>query len=294
MTRALPVGLTLAAVLVLAVPARAQNRREMQMMADIRMLQEQNQLLQVTLAQLGDALKALNSRLDDSANVTSKAFADQRLRVDELATGLRQVRERVDDSNVRISNMSQEIEALRLAIPQYPPPVPPAAIDPGAMPGTAPGAPGTAPGQTPVPPVSPAPAPPAGAGMSPQRLFDTAWADYTAGQWDLCILGMESYLRNFPRSELADDAQLYIGECNFANGRFTEAAAAYTQLIVSYPKGDQVPMAYYKRGLALERLGQLDRARESYEQVMKLHPESDPARVAKQALDRINRNRPPA
>ena len=286
-------------VLALPLAAGAQNRREMQMMADIRMLQEQNQQLQVTLAQLGDALKALNSRLDDQGNATSKAFADQRLRVEEVSTGLRQVRERVDDSNVRISNMSQEIEALRLAIPQYQPCTPATPVDPNAPPVTPPlpGNPGTANPAgapvTPAPVTPPPPVQPAGPGVSPQRLFDTAWADFTAGQWDLCVAGMDTYLRTFPRSELADDAQLYIGECNYSNGKFTDAAAAYTQVIVNYPKGDAAPMAYYKRGLAFERLGQVDRARESYEQTMKLFPDSDPARVAKQALDRINRNKPP-
>jgi tol-pal system protein YbgF len=129
--------------------------------------------------------------------------------------------------------------------------------------------------------------------MSPQRLYDTAWADYSAGQWDLCISGMDSYVRGFPRSELADDAQLYIGECHFASGRFTEATAAYMQVIINYPKGDAVPTAYYKRGLAFERLKQMDRARESYEELMKLYPDSDPARVAKQALDRINQGKRP-
>jgi tol-pal system protein YbgF len=279
------------ALVGVASPAMAQNKREMQMMADIRMLQEQNQLMQVTLAQLGDALKMINSRFDEQANIAGKAFADQRVRIDELSTGLRQVRERVDDSNVRISNMSQEVEALRLAIPQYPPPSQAMIGDPSATGGTSPT--GTF-SPTPSAPSTPQPTPPTGgAGMSPQRLYDTAWADFTAGQWDLCIAGMDTYLRTFPRSELADDAQLYIGECNYASGKFTEAAAAYTGVITNFPRGDAVPLAYYKRGLTFEQLKQFDRARESFEQVMKMFPDSDPARVAKQALDRINRNRPP-
>ena len=57
-------------------PAAAQNKREMQMMADIRMLQEQNQQLQVLLAQLSEALsgslKTLNGRLDEQANATAR------------------------------------------------------------------------------------------------------------------------------------------------------------------------------------------------------------------------------
>ena len=47
--------------------------------------------------------------------VTRKAFADQKLLVDTISSDLRVVREKVDDTNVRISSLSQEVEALRLA-----------------------------------------------------------------------------------------------------------------------------------------------------------------------------------
>jgi tol-pal system protein YbgF len=291
--------LGLAAVaFVVSAPAvaDAQNRREMQMMADIRMLQEQNQQLQVVLTQLGDALKALNTRLDEQANANRKGFADSNLKVDQFATDLRVVRERVDETNVRIASMSQEVEALRLSIPQFPPPAPPP-VDPAANPdpsaSSTPGAPGatsTTPG-TSTTPTSPTPAPPPaplGPGMSPQRLYETAWADYTSGQWDLCISGFDTYLRTFPKSELADEAQLYIGECNYSSGKNQEAIQAYTQVITLYPRGQSVAAAYYKRGLAFQNLRQVDRARESFEAVVKSFPDSDPARLAKQALDRLN------
>jgi TolA-binding protein len=65
-------------------------------------------------------------------------------------------------------------------------------------------------------------------------------------------------------------------------------------VISSYPRSTSAASAYYKRGLSLERLGQADRARESYETAMKSFPDSDAARLAKQALDRLNRGRPPA
>jgi tol-pal system protein YbgF len=279
-------------------PAAAQNKREMQMMADIRMLQEQNQQLQVLLAQLNDALngslKTLNGRLDDQANVNRKAFADQNLKIDQFASDLRVVREGVSENNVRISSLSQEMEALRLSIPQYPGSAP-AGVPPSTDPNAAPTA-GAAPTGTPAAPVAPvpsAPAPSAGIGMSPQRVYDTAWADYTSGQWDLCISGFDMYLRTFPRSDLADEAQFYIGECHYADGKNQEAVQAYTQVITNYPRGQSVAPAYYKRGLAFERLGQVDRARESFEAVVKSFPDSDAARLAKQNLDRLNRGRPP-
>jgi tol-pal system protein YbgF len=283
------------AALLLAHPAAAQSRREMQMMADIRMLQEQNQQLQNSLAQLGDALKTITARLDEQANVNRKSFADQKLTVDQLGSDLRIVRERVDESNVRITSLSQEVEALRLAIPQYPPPAPfttEPPVDPAAaaVPGAQPGVPA----DTAVPPAPPAvPPQPAGPGISPQRLYATAWADYGIGQYALCVQGFETYLRTFPKNEAADDAQFYIGECQFQDGKFTEAIDAYNRVIANYPRGDKVPEAYYKRGLVLERLGQLDRARESYDAVVKDHADSPAAGLSKQRLDALNRAKPP-
>jgi len=55
-----------------------------------------------------------------------------------------------------------------------------------------------------------------------------------------------------------------------------------------------VPDAYRKRGQAYAQSGQPDKAREMWETVIKLYPESDAARLASQDLQRINRTAPPA
>ncbi|HYB94996.1 MAG TPA: tetratricopeptide repeat protein [Vicinamibacterales bacterium] len=268
---------------VTTAPAAAQSRREMQMMADLRMLQEQTQLLQQQLTsaieQLTSTLKTINGRIDEQNAQTRKSFADQKLAVDQFGSDLRVVRERIDENTVRITTLSQEVEALRLAMPQMTAPPPSVPGDPNAG--------------TPGDPTAPATAPVALApGMTPQRLYNTALADFTAGQWALCIEGFNTYLRNFARTELGDDAQWYVGECHHQDGKFSEAIDAYNRVIANYPKGDRVPDAYYKRGIALSAMGQTDRARESFEQLMKLYPDHDMARMAKQQVDRLNRSKP--
>jgi tol-pal system protein YbgF len=278
-------------VLALAGPAAAQSRREMQMMADIRMLQEQTQQmqqqLQAAIEQLAASLKAINTKVDEQAATTRKSFADQKLAVDQFGTDLRIVRERIDENTVRITRLSQEIEALRLAIPQFPVTAPGMPLDPNAPP-TAPGT--TPPEGTPAvtPPVTLAP------GMSPQRLYDTAFSDYSIGQWALCIEGFETYLRGFGRTDLADDAQYYIGECRHKDNKPTEAIDAYNRVISNYPRGDRVPDSYYKRGIVLSELGQTDRARESFEILMKQFPDTELARLGKQQLDRLKTVKPKA
>lgn len=281
MTRRLLLAILVVTAAVLpAAPAAAQSRREMQMMADIRMLQEQTQQMQQQLQAALDAinaqLKAISSRVDDQAGATRKSFADQKLAVDQFGTDLRIVRERIDESNVRITSLSQEVEALRLAIPEITA-VPAAPLDPNAPP---------ADDQAPAPPVMLAP------GMTPQRLFNTSLADFTAGQWTLCVEGFGTYLKSFPRTDAADDAQWYIGECHFSDGKFAEAVDAYNRAITSYPKGDRVPDAYYKLGMALNNMKQTDRAREAWETLIREYPDSDAARLAKQNMIRVFPNKP--
>ena len=285
------IGYGLAALLVLnAAPAAAQSQRERQMMADLRMLQEQTQLLQQQLTaaieQLNTTLKTINSRIDEQNAATRKSFADQKLATDQFGGDLRIVRERIDENTVRITSLAQEVEALRLAIPQFQSAPAPAPADPSASP--------SAPGSTAETPAVPPPAPPVALapGMTPQRLYNTSLSDFTMGQWALCIDGFNSYLRNFSRTDLADDAQWYVGECYQQDGKFAEAVDAYNRVISNYPKGDRVPDAYYKRGVALSAMGQVDRARESFETLMKNFPDHETSRLAKQQIDRLNRGKP--
>jgi len=258
----------------LTVPASGANREHQQLMADIRMLQEQTQQLQAQLVGVTDALKNVASRLDAQAETTRKAFADQTLLVNSVSGDLRVIREKVDDSNVRLSSLAQEVEAVRLTMSQ----APSAAAAAGELP------PGTPPQAT----------PPAGAalGESPQKLFDAAWGDYTAGQYSLAITGFTNYVKSFPTLEKAGEAQWYIGEAQYALGSYRDAVAAYDRVISDFPTSRLVPDAYYKRGVALNALGQVDRARESWEFVVKTYPSSDAGRLARQKLDLLIKKQP--
>jgi TolA-binding protein len=228
------VGLAMA--LLSPVPSSAQDRETRQLMADVRMLQQQAQQLQLALGALGAALKAVSSKLDDQAAVTRKAFADERLLVDGVMSEARIVREKIDETNVRISTLSQEMEALRAAIPTQPAPGTVA-----LMPGEEPAAPADPSAAAAAPPT----APPSVAGLSPQRTYDQAHADYAAGSWTLAIAGFDTYIKTFPKSELADDAQFYIGESYSLDGKFAEAVEAYDKVIANYPNSDLVPDALY-------------------------------------------------
>ena len=284
MRRVTMMVLLVSALAASTTPLGAANREHEQLMADIRMLQEQNQRLQLALVALADTLKTVTTRLDEQAAASRKGFADQKLLVDNVAGDLRVLREKLDETNVRLTSLSQDVDGLRDSIPQL-------TAQPAAVPGAtdssgAPPVPGAT-GQTPL--TGPAPAGVGATGTTPRRLYETAYADYTAGQWSLAVQGFETYLKTYPKSDLADDAQYYIGESYSGDSRFREAVASYERVVRDYPQSDILPEAYYKIGITYERLGQPDKAREAYDYAVKTFPDTDAGRLAKQRLDGLNR-----
>jgi tol-pal system protein YbgF len=261
----------------------AADKTHQQIMAEIRMLQEQQQQLQQMLGglaeTLAETLKAMTARIDDQASSTRKAFADQRLLIESVSETTRILREKADDTNVRLSSMTQELEAIRQTIAQVQAQAPPA-VAPGQEPPVNPTAPAGATPPTPVPP-----------GVSPVRMYDEAFGDYTRGDYDLAIEGFQTYIRMFPRTDRTDDAQLKIGDSLYAAKRFPEAVTAFQKVVSDYPQSDSVPTAYYKLGLTYEALKQPELARKAFDTVITNHQGSNEAILAKQRLDVLNRGR---
>jgi len=124
---------------------------------------------------------------------------------------------------------------------------------------------------------------------SPKQLWDAAYADYTSGQYDLAILGFEAYIKSFPKADLADDAQVMICASYLNDKKDQKAVEACDLAIRTYPGGNAIPDAYYRKGLALANLRDVNGARAAWETVVRNYKESDAARLAQQRLDQIRR-----
>lgn len=273
-----------AAALATAAPALAQNREHLQMAAELTILRQQNQELANTLAQmiqlLNDTAKALNSRIDQTNESIRKGFADQSLTLNAAAGDVRKTLAQTQDAATRLGELKEEVSALRASIPGLLSrlAVPDPAIvsaDPNAVPVAG----------EPAAPVGQAPST---IGLSPERMYTTAMSDYASGSYAAAVQGFQEFLKAFPTSTRADDAQQYIGESEFSQNHFAEAIAAYNLVIQNYPKGDQVPWAYFKRGLAQSRLGQTANARVSFETVVKQFPDTEASVMALSRLQSLD------
>jgi tol-pal system protein YbgF len=271
----------IAVILAVPGPAAAQDREQLQMLAELRMIQEQSGQLRALIATIEETLKALNAKIDQQADATRKGFADQKLQIDSLRENVGVLREKMDDTNVRISTLSHEVETLRqtFATMQQQQQAPPAPAVPATDPAAAPG--------TTQPPAGP----PAGApgGMSAQRMFDTAMSDYFSGAFDLAMIGFEGYIRTYPTAPNVAQAQYYVGESLFQQQKYQEAVTAYGRVIENYRNSSWEPEALYKQGQSFERLQDVARARQAYEAVVKRFPDSTAAVHARQRLQALPR-----
>lgn len=276
-----------AVVSLLLVPTAASaaaNKEHLQLMAEIRMLQEQQQQLQGLLGALQDTLKVVATKIDDQSAAMRKAMADQTLATTNIGDNVRVLREKTDETNVRISTMGQELETMRQTISSQPATQPmtgaPAGIDPALAPPA-----GVPPVQQPATPPQPMPQ-----GMSPQRMFDTSFDDYQAGRYDLAIQGFQGFVQAFPKAPQAGAAMFNIGMSYYNQNKWGDARDAFLKVINDYAtaQGSTVVDSYYKLGQSYERLNQVDNAKKVYETAVQKFP-GNPSALSNQALQRLTK-----
>ena len=136
--------------------------------------------------------------------------------------------------------------------------------------------------EAPVPPIE---KPPAGA--SPHEMYNAAFTRFNLGQHPEAVELFTQFLTIYPDHDLADNAQFWIGECFYARKEYETAAGEFQKVVDTYPKGNKVPDAFVKRGLALLELDRRAEAVEYLETVIQAYPRSDAATYARQRLTEL-------
>jgi len=280
MTRRLPFVAVVLGVCVLTAPIAAQSRPEQQVLLDIRLLQSQVQRLQLAVNAVTEELKRTDGRLDTQSDASLKGFADQKLQIDALAAGLRTLNERENEGSVRVLQLTQEMKSVRKGLEQQQ-----TTLDailkilqqsPTATP-TDPMTPGL-PGGAGAPPALP---------PSPGEYYKAAFDFFGRGAYEGAIQTLQDAIAKFPDYPEAARAQVTIGDAHVMLRQEKEALAAFGTAIKTYKDPEAVSDAYYKEGLAYERLGQKDLARKSLDELRKLYPNSTAALLAINALKRM-------
>jgi tol-pal system protein YbgF len=109
-----------------------------------------------------------------------------------------------------------------------------------------------------------------------------------SGNGDAAIQKFREFLRKSPRSELADDAQYWIGEAYFGARDFNRAILEYNEVQLRYPKGNRVAAALWSQGLAFAELGDKVDARLVLQKLVAEHGDAPEAERARQKLAELS------
>ncbi len=281
-------------IVLAAFPVAAQKEKIAEIQRDMLLMQDQiramqrsqdeklatlQALLQQTLEATNKANTAvavldasITTRLREQEKMVGAPVANLGAKVDTMANDFAGVRESITDLSARLGKLQTQITDINSAIKmlQAPPPPPPVA----------------------TPPANPN-APPAG--VTAESLYNSSMRDKTAGNSDLAIEGFQSYLKWFGNTDLAPNAQYYIGEVKYLKGDYDGALQAFDTLLEKYPDNAKTPDAMLQKGRALVKAGFKAEARQEFTSLIKKFPTHENASKAKLELNALGvPTRPPA
>jgi tol-pal system protein YbgF len=245
----------------------------LQAQTDLRSAVDSNNATLRTLVQQSlDSINNLNSSMGSLQKTVQEVQANSGSRIDTLTTQTQGLSDNLQDVQARVGKLSQQLTDLQGLLQS---------ID-AKVSGNAPPAAGSSGGGSPSPGMnSPAPAAPP---VSSDTLYQNALRDYTGGKYDLARQEFTDYLKYFPTTDVASNAQFYLGEIAYMQGDYQGATAEYDKVIVNYPRSYKLGAAMLKKGEAFEKLGQKASAIRQYHELERRFPGTDEARRAQGRL----------
>jgi tol-pal system protein YbgF len=203
-------------------------------------------------------------QLDDSLTKMRATQTDLVVKMTDLNASLQSLNSQLDSSQQRMTSLSQKLEDLQADLTRR------MSVLAGAVTGSGGG---NMSGALTAP------------SSNPGDIYRLALNDYQAGKYDLALIGFRNFMSQYPRAELAPQAQFEIGECEFARKNFVDAGREYDKVVQLFPKSEAAPKALYKKGIAMQSAGRNAEAQDAFHRVMKDYPHSEVANSAKDLLD---------
>ena len=118
------------------------------------------------------------------------------------------------------------------------------------------------------------------------EIYERTMVYYKDGRYGEAIAGFKNFARSYPRSDLADNAHFWIGECHRAVEKYEEAILAYQRVINDYPNGNKVPSAMLQQAIAFEKINDKTTANLVFKKLLKRFPKTEEAEIARKRLSK--------
>jgi tol-pal system protein YbgF len=121
----------------------------------------------------------------------------------------------------------------------------------------------------------------------PDILYNNGLRDYNGGKNDLALQEFSDYVKFYPNTDLAGNAYFYLGEIQFRQGNYQQAAQTYDQVLQNFPSGNKAASAELKKGFSLIELGKQDDGVNELRHVIQRYPRSPEALQARERLRKL-------
>jgi tol-pal system protein YbgF len=261
-------------VACLAQPAAAQNTKSqlIQIQTQLQIMQDSMTKMQQSFDERMGVMKEMVTAQTDNVNKMGVAVqnlqktlgsqtGDTSTKVEQISGQIQAMHDSVDELKARMAKLSKQLDDIQAGQHNI----------------TAPGPGGT----SPTGPGGAAQAPPA------DQLYNDALRDYNAGKNDLAGQEFSQYLQAYGNTDLAGNAQFYMGEIQYRQGNLSGAVQSYNKVLDQYPGGNKSAAAQLKKGYALLDLGQKSEGIAELRSLMSRYPKSAEAAQAKDRLVKL-------
>jgi tol-pal system protein YbgF len=250
-------------------PAWAVNKDMVQLQTQVQQLQEQMTAMQRSFDERMGVMNNLVQQDTDAVNksvqaigtlqtILQKQQADSGTKADQLSGQIQALNDTLDELKVRLAKVTKQLEDMQAAQQSIQAQQATQQAQQQAQ----------------------AQAPP------PDVLYNNAIRDYNGGKNDLATQEFSDYIKFYPNTDLAGNAYFYLGEIQFKQGNYQQAAQSYDQVLQNFPSGNKAASAQLKKGFSLLELGKQDDGVNELKHLIQRYPHSP---EALQARDRLRK-----
>jgi tol-pal system protein YbgF len=231
-----------------------------------------------TVGKLNGTMSALQKSMQDVQANSGARLDTMSTQVQGLSDNLEEIKSRLGKLNQQLVDLQNTVQSLDAKISSGGAAVPTAGVV-GSGGGMAPSTAGTVPTSGGAAPSGPAP--------SADTLYSNGLRDITSGKYELARQEFQDYLKYYGDTDLASNAQFYLGEIAYTQKNYDQAVTEFDKVLNNYPKSFKLAPARLRKGMALIDLGQKTAGVRELREVVKRYPGTDEERRARAKLKEL-------
>jgi tol-pal system protein YbgF len=243
-------------------------------------------VMKTLVEQSGDNVGKLNATMSSLQKSVQDVQANSGARLDTMSTQVQGLSDNLEEIKSRMGKLNQQLVDLQNTVQSVDAKISggssaPTSSAPNSGASSAPSSSGFAPA------TGSASGAPSGPAPSADTLYSNGLRDITSGKYDLARGEFQDYLKFYGDTDLASNAQFYLGEIAYSQRSYDTAVTEYERVLTNYPKSFKLAPARLKKGMALIELGQKPAGVRELREVVKRYPGTEEERRARAKLKEL-------